>query len=161
MEHDTSYTPSRPLQQSESAPPARLLISVEIVDQIVAHLRKALPEEGCGLLATNLQHDGHVTRFFPGTNVDSSSVRFTMDPTEVVQAFREMRQNDWRLGAIVHSHPRTQPTPSLTDLDEAYYPEALMLIVSFQSDAAEMRAWQVSTSESGEVGIEERPIIVQ
>ncbi|MBA2776934.1 MAG: Mov34/MPN/PAD-1 family protein, partial [Chloroflexia bacterium] len=30
-------------------------------------------------------------------------------------------------GAIVHSHPTGPARPSRTDLDEAFYPESLML----------------------------------
>lgn len=69
-----------------------------------------------------------------------------MDPAEVLAAFRDLDANGWTLGAIVHSHPATPPAPSPTDLREAYYPEALMLIVSFAAVPPVMRCWRLSAS---------------
>jgi proteasome lid subunit RPN8/RPN11 len=119
---------------------------------IVAHLRASLPCEGCGLLAVRQERDGTAiaTRFYPGTNLDASPTRYTMDPVEVLAAFRDLDANDWTLGAIVHSHPATPPAPSPTDLREAFYPEALMVIVSFAAAPPTIRAWRLpSTSPSG------------
>jgi proteasome lid subunit RPN8/RPN11 len=52
------------------------------------------------------------------------------------------------LGGIVHSHPLGAPTPSVTDLAEAYYPESLMIIVSFAHATPWLRAWRLT----GQVG---------
>jgi proteasome lid subunit RPN8/RPN11 len=69
-----------------------------------------------------------------------------MDPVEVLAAFRDLDANGWTLGAIVHSHPATPPMPSPTDLREAFYPEALMLIVSFAAVPPVMRAWRLAAA---------------
>jgi proteasome lid subunit RPN8/RPN11 len=130
-----------------------LRIRSEIAEGIVAHLRGSLPAEGCGLLAVRPGEGGTVvaTRFYPGTNLDASPTRYTMDPVEVVAAFHDLDANDWSLGAIVHSHPATPPTPSPTDLREAFYPEALMVIVSFATSPPVMRAWRLSAPPSPNV----------
>lgn len=131
-------------------PPAGLILDGATLDRIVAHLGDSLPREGCGLLATaaraseSAMGDAEwVMQFYPGANIDASVSRYTMDPVEVLAAFRDMEAHGWRLGAIVHSHPATPPTPSPTDLREAYYPGALMLIVSFRAAAPEVRAWRI------------------
>ena len=124
-------------------------------DAILEHLRAALPNEGVALVAVHPpMSDGRaeVTRIFPGTNIEASPYRFTMDPMEVVSADREMRRRGWVLGAIAHSHVASPATPSATDLREAFYPAALMLIVSFQ-DHADGRtpafgAWRIDGSGS-------------
>jgi len=119
-------------------------------DAIVAHLRAALPNEGVALLAIHApEADGRaeVAHVFPGTNIEASPYRFTMDPMEVVSADREMRRRGWVLGAIAHSHVASPPSPSATDLREAFYPSALLLIVSFAGHAEgrspEFGAWRI------------------
>jgi proteasome lid subunit RPN8/RPN11 len=70
-----------------------------------------------------------------------------MLPEEVLAALQDMAANGWRLGAIAHSHPRGAATPSPTDLREAFYPEALMVIVSLAEPRAHARAWWVGTDD--------------
>lgn len=119
-------------------------------DAILSHLREALPNEGVALLAVlPLAEDGRaeVAHVFDGTNLEASPYRFTMDPMEVVSADREMRRRGWVLGAIVHSHVASPATPSATDLREAFYPSALLVIVSFAGRAEgrspEFGAWRI------------------
>jgi proteasome lid subunit RPN8/RPN11 len=127
-----------------------LEIERSMVSAIIRHLRDALPYEGCGLLATAHRNGvRRVTRFFCGANIDRSATRFTMDPREVMEAMDEMERRGWTMGAIVHSHPRTPATPSVTDLREAYYPDALLVIVSLASPEPEIRAWDVSLVGDG------------
>ena len=156
MTHDA---PAGPI--GEMAPAAgfaaaidRLLLPVSLREQMLIHLLEATPNEGVGLLAVGPVERGaddrgaaRARRFFPGTNIDASPSRFTMDPAEVVVAFREMREAGWQLGAIVHSHIAGPARPSTTDLREAHYPDALMLIVSFADQPAQMGAWRVVEEE--------------
>lgn len=125
---------------------AALRVPFPMMRQVIDHLSSALPYEGCGLLAVPAEREraNEAVKFYPGTNADRSPARYTMDPAEVLAAFKDMRANGWELGAIVHSHPVSEPSPSPTDLREAYYPDALMLIVSFAGTTPEARVWLVS-----------------
>ncbi len=118
-----------------------LEIDVAFLDALLVHLRASLPNEGCGLLASvpGAEVD-RVVHFFPGTNIDHSPVRYTMDPREVIAAMKRMRDEGWQLAAIVHSHPRTAPVPSRTDQNDWYYREARLLIVSFEDIEPEIVA---------------------
>ncbi|MDP9358047.1 MAG: M67 family metallopeptidase [Chloroflexota bacterium] len=130
--------------------------------QILGHLRAAAPSEGVGLIAvTLLGGDGvaEATHFYPGTNLDASPSRYTMDPAEVLAAFRDMEARGWRLGAIAHSHPVTAAVPSETDLREAHYRDALMLIVSLAGTTPEIRAWQVVPAETATWAVVEVPVM--
>ncbi|MBA2247979.1 MAG: M67 family metallopeptidase [Chloroflexia bacterium] len=131
------------------APPGLLRVSERLHDDILAHLRGALPHEGVGLLAVHGLAEGRaaleVTRFYPGTNAEASASRFTMDPTDVIAAFRDIDERGWRLGAIVHSHPHGPAVPSPTDLREARYPDALMVIVSLAAPVPEIGAWWIGS----------------
>lgn len=137
-----------------------LCLPSELSAAMISHLRAALPHEGVGLLAIEnpsrteaeiaavMPCDLLGRRFYPGTNVDESPTRYTMDPQEVIAAFADMESHGWQLGAIVHSHPATQAVPSVTDLREAAYPDALMLIVSFQTSAPDIQAWRIRPTSS-------------
>ena len=128
----------------------RLYIDRSIRDEFMIHLLAAAPNEGVGMLAVGepfRDEDGlhavEALRFFPGSNVDRSPSRYTMDPVEVVRALREIRESGWQLGAIVHSHLKGPATPSATDVREAHYPDALMVIVSFAVQPATTGVWRV------------------
>ena len=142
--------------------PTALRLSPETGREIVAHVRAAAPLEGVGLLAVAAEGpDDRATRFYPGTNVDASPTRYTMEPAEVLAAFRDIEANGWRLGAIVHSHPGTPPLPSATDLREAHYPDALLLIVGLAGGAPSMRAWRlILGTGDAPVATVEVPVVV-
>lgn len=132
----------------------RIYLPKSIRDAIMVHLLQAAPNEGVGLLAVEAAYadeDGGLAvdavQFFPGTNIESSPSRFTMEPAEVITALREIRALDQQLGAIVHSHIRGPATPSATDLREAHYPDALLMIASFAGQPAVLRAWRVTREE--------------
>lgn len=132
----------------------RLYLPRSIREAILVHLLDATPNEGVGLLAVGDPYRDHdrqlaidAIRFFPGTNTDASPSRFTMDPAEVIRALREIGEQGLALGAIVHSHLRGPSTPSTTDLREAYYPDALMMIASFADQPAALRAWRVARED--------------
>ncbi len=136
----------------------RIYLPKSIRDAMMVHLLEAAPNEGVGLLAVDAAYtdedDGlaiDAVRFFPGTNIESSPSRFTMEPAEVVAALGEMRASDLQFGAIVHSHVRGPATPSATDLREAYYPDALLMIASFAGQPAVLRAWRVVLEEALQV----------
>lgn len=85
--------------------------------------------------------------FVPGRNEEASPTHYTMAPHDVIAAFRQFREQGLQLGAIVHSHLRGPTTPSVSDVNEWNYPEALMMIVSFASQPPGLRAWRVVEEE--------------
>jgi aspartate racemase len=127
-------------------PVDRLLLPAEIREQIIGHILDELPEEACGLLA----FDGdRPVRLFQGTNVLSSATRYRMSDVEVVRAIEEMDSCGWWLGAIYHSHPSSPAVPSDTDLDEANWPRAVMIIVSLAGPAPDLRAYRINADRRG------------
>jgi proteasome lid subunit RPN8/RPN11 len=131
--------------------PTSLQLPAELYHRLLAHLRSTLPREGCGLIAFDA--NGAV-ELFPGTNTEASETRYNMDLAEVVAAFNEIDRHDWRLGAIYHSHPQSPARPSATDLSFAFYPDALMVIVSFAVEPPDLRAFRIDE------GITEVPVVV-
>ena len=131
-----------------------LRISQRLFDEIIEHLELMRPNEGCGLIAFT---DDEPVQIYPGTNILDSPTRYRMDDAEVLEAVADMNARDWRLGAIFHSHPTSPPVPSSTDLREANWPDALMIIVSFQTDEPEARAYAIHDRGYTEIAIEVIP----
>ena len=116
---------------------------------VVQHMRRCLPCEGVGLLATSAMAPRMAAhRYYPGRNIDASPHRYTMDPVDILGALHDMERRGMRLMAIVHSHPATPPVPSASDLAEAKIPGVLSLIVGL-TPVVELRAWRFVFSENG------------
>ncbi len=116
-------------------------ISGDLYRAMIAYVQQQAPEEACGLIA--FDRGQRAVKLFPGTNVEHSTIRYRMDSDEVVDALGEMEHRGWELGAIFHSHPETPAEPSNTDLQYAFYPNALMVIISLARKDPEVRAFRV------------------
>jgi proteasome lid subunit RPN8/RPN11 len=138
---------------SESAPSPVLLLSEELWESIVKHLQACLPNEGVGLVSTVTDADTvRALHYYPGRNLNESPSRFTMDPLDVLRACEDMEREGTRLGVVVHSHPKTAPEPSQTDLRELVTPGIVSLIVQLQP-CVRARAWEITPVGSVEVPI--------
>jgi proteasome lid subunit RPN8/RPN11 len=54
------------------------------------------------------------------------------------------------LGAIYHSHPRSEPVPSQTDINLAFYPDAIYIIVGLKSPDPDVRAFTIRDGKVAE-----------
>jgi [CysO sulfur-carrier protein]-S-L-cysteine hydrolase len=107
----------------------RLDLDRATLDAIVAHARSDFPYEVCGLLAGQ---DAAMRRHYPIPNAVRSMTTYTMDSKALLRAMRDMDDHGWELLAIYHSHTHTEAFPSPTDVELAFYPDAVYLIVSLQ-----------------------------
>jgi proteasome lid subunit RPN8/RPN11 len=57
------------------------------------------------------------------------------------------------LGAIYHSHTRSDPIPSQTDINLAFYPESVYVIVGVKEDEPDVRAWHIADGRYSEAEI--------
>lgn len=112
-----------------------------MADEVVAHAREDAPNECCGIVAAK---DGEAVKLFRATNSEASPVRYGLDPQEQLAIMSEIDDSGWMLGAIYHSHTRSPAYPSQTDINLAFYPEALYLIVSLQDpERPDLRAFRI------------------
>jgi len=107
-----------------------LKIPSDIVDEMIAHARMDFPRECCGILAGK---DDGISHIYQMTNTDRSRVSYLMDPKEQIKVFKEIRTLGIDLKAIYHSHPNHPAYPSITDVELAYYPEAVYIIISIDN----------------------------
>jgi proteasome lid subunit RPN8/RPN11 len=101
-------------------------------DEMVEHGLAGFPNEACGLLAGK---EGRLVKFFPMTNRDASPVTYRLEPSEQLRVFDEIDDEGWELLAIFHTHTHSEAQPSETDRTQAFYPEALYLVMSLSDRA--------------------------
>ncbi|MBI2983928.1 MAG: Mov34/MPN/PAD-1 family protein, partial [Chloroflexi bacterium] len=125
----------------------RVAIPAAIAEAVVRHAREQGTLECCGLIPAR---GGVPTRTIRCANsATAPAVRYRIDPREQLAAFRSMDAAGEELFGIYHSHPASVPFPSPTDRMEAYYPEAVYVLVSLRSGAPELRAFRSAADAPG------------
>ena len=119
---------------------AAVRIARELVDEIVAHARREAPNECCGMVAAR---EGRAVQVHPATNAAASPLRYQVEPHEQYRIETAIDDAGLELGAIYHSHTRSAPYPSQTDINLAFHPDAIYLIVGLAGDAPELRAYRI------------------
>lgn len=115
-------------------------IAKQLLDEIVDHARSDAPIECCGMVASR---DGSAVRVYRATNAAASPLRYEIDGAEQYRIQMEIEDAELDLGAIYHSHTRTEPYPSQTDINLAFYPDAVYVIVGLGGDQPEIRAYEI------------------
>lgn len=113
-------------------------------EKIVAHAKKNLPEEACGLLGGTKEGDVKtVEKVYILTNIDHTNEHFSMDPKEQLAAVKDMRTNGLALLGNWHSHPESPSRPSEEDKRLAYDPTVNYLILSLMDEEPVLKAFDI------------------
>jgi proteasome lid subunit RPN8/RPN11 len=70
------------------------------------------------------------------SNQDASPVSYRLDPKEQLTVFDEIDDEGWDLLGIFHTHTHSEAYPSETDQKQAFYPDALYLLMSLSDRTA-------------------------
>jgi len=124
-----------------------LRIARDLFDELVAHAREEAPDECCGMIAAV---DGRAVAVHRARNAAASPLRYEMDGMEQYRIQTAIEDAGQDLGAIYHSHTRSDPYPSQTDINLAFYPEALYVIVGVKGADDDVRAWTIVDGQVGE-----------
>jgi proteasome lid subunit RPN8/RPN11 len=130
-------------------------ISRALYEDIVSHALAEAPDECCGIVASL---HGEAVAVFRARNAAASPLRYEMDSADQIAIQEEIDAQRWDYGAIYHSHTRTAPLPSQTDINMAFrpgvgalWPGSLYLIVGVAGDEPEVRAWRIESDTPEEV----------
>jgi proteasome lid subunit RPN8/RPN11 len=126
-------------------------ISQELFDEMVAHAAQDAPNECCGMIATR---DGEAVTVHRATNAAASPLRYEIDGAEQYRIQMAIDDADLDLGAIYHSHTRSAPYPSQTDINLAFYPEALYVIVGLAGEEPDVRAFEIRDGQVSDGALE-------
>jgi proteasome lid subunit RPN8/RPN11 len=123
-------------------------ITKAAVAEIERQARETAPRECCGFLAGKSEI---IERAYLLQNVaPHPSTRYFADPKDIIEAQKLMRARGETLQGVYHSHPRSPAYPSETDVQQAYYPEAVYFIISLEA-TTELRCFLIRDGKAQEI----------
>jgi len=135
------------VRQAGSAP---LVLEPRLLAQLLGHARQEAPRECCGVLWLDRPGGGQAPasgpalvaaagplplRYHRTRNRASSPNRYEMDPDDLLAILDGLTAEDASLWGLFHSHVRHEALPSEVDRTNAYYPDAIYLILSLKPGA--------------------------
>jgi len=137
-------------------------ISQPLLEDLLAHAREEAPNECCGVVAVELGGVAaaggprRATRVHRAVNTAASPLKFEVDGKELLGLIDTIERDGHELGAIYHSHTRTAPYPSQTDINFAVnWPGVEWIIVGLADrDAPELRSYAIDGGQVQEVVLE-------
>jgi proteasome lid subunit RPN8/RPN11 len=121
-----------------------VVIPAALRDEIVAHARAGMPNEACGILAGL---DGRAERFFPAESDEPSPYYYRIESRDQIRIMNEIDDAGLDLIGIYHSHTSSPAFPSRTDAEQAFWPDAVYVIVSLASPDADVRGYRIRDME--------------
>ena len=128
-------------------------IDAALLERIVAHARREFPNECCGMIAVR---DGQAVAIHEANNLAASPLRFEVDGREIIRAQDAFEDEGAEMGAIYHSHTRSEPYPSQTDVNfAAGWPGVEWLIVGLRRDGdPTVRSYRIDDGAVEEVEVQ-------
>ncbi len=117
-----------------------MVIPGAVRDAIVAHARAGLPNEACGILAGL---DGRVERFFPAEPDEPSPYYYRIESRDQIRIMNAIDEAGLDLLGIYHSHTSSPAYPSRTDAEQAFWPDAVYVIVSLAGADPDVRGYRI------------------
>jgi [CysO sulfur-carrier protein]-S-L-cysteine hydrolase len=132
-----------------------MVIPEPLLAEMVAHAEEDAPNECCGVLAASRDAPRRAVAVHRARNVAASPLRFEIDGLEVLRLIDRIEGEGLELGAIYHSHTRTAPYPSQTDVNfAAGWPGIEWVIVGLADGGTpEVRSYLIDGPSVEEVSI--------
>ena len=127
-------------------------LAPELLGEIVEHARRDAPNECCGLIGVR---DGEVFEVIATANSEASPFRFNIDGRDLLHAIDRIEEAGGELGAVYHSHTRSEPVPSQTDITfAANWPGLEWIIVGLADGEPDVRSFLIDGGDVQQVGLE-------
>jgi proteasome lid subunit RPN8/RPN11 len=133
-------------------------ISRALLDEVIAHALEDPGNEVCGVVAVRDDEGREAAKVLRAVNLHASPMKFEIEGEELLKLWKEC-QGIGDLGAIYHSHVRSAPYPSQTDVNfAANWPGVEWIIVGLAgSDGPEVRSYSIEDGAIEEVPIAAEP----
>jgi [CysO sulfur-carrier protein]-S-L-cysteine hydrolase len=134
-------------------------IAADLLAEIVADALENPKIECCGLVAVepgSAPGESTATRVYRAENIHATALKFEIDPMEQYRLTEEIEAHGWEIGALYHSHVRSPPKPSQTDISFAANLGGVeWIIVGLAAGAEpEVRSYLIDGGEVREVPLE-------
>jgi [CysO sulfur-carrier protein]-S-L-cysteine hydrolase len=138
-------------------------IASELLDAIVAHALEDPKNEVCGVVGvegdrsqSEIGQPIWAVDVHRAVNMHASPLKFEIDPAELLELYNSIEAAGRTLGAIYHSHVRSAPYPSQTDIGfAANWPGVEWIIVGLaDGQAPEVRSYLIEDGQVREVALE-------
>lgn len=126
-----------------------------LLDELIAHALEDPKNEVCGVVAVKSGSPTQAVDVHRAVNVHASPLRFEIDPMELLELHNSIEAAGLTLGAIYHSHVRSKPYPSQTDIAfAANWPGVEWVIIGLADGESEVRSYLIDGGHIAEVAIE-------
>jgi [CysO sulfur-carrier protein]-S-L-cysteine hydrolase len=136
-------------------------IAPDLLGELLEHVQEDPANECCGVIAVEPADDGvpRAVRVLRARNIHASPLKFEIDPDELLRLWQEIEREGCELGGIYHSHVRSAPYPSQTDVNfAANWPGVEWVIVGLAPGAEpEVRSYVIDAGVVREVAVGEEP----
>lgn len=114
-------------------------LTPEQAQALIDHAHAEAPCEACGLIAGRGQRAAAI---IPITNAAADPLHaYYFDERQFAAALMGLEARGQELIAFYHSHPRSAPIPSATDIRQAHYPDTPYLIIGLKDGHADIAGW--------------------
>ncbi len=132
-----------------------MVISRELLDQLIEHALADPANEVCGVLSVDPGPPAQAVRSYRATNIHHSPLKFEIDSLELLELWQTIEGEGFEMGAVYHSHVRSAPYPSQTDINfAASWPGVEWIIVGLGQGEPEVCSYLIVGSEVTEVPLE-------
>jgi proteasome lid subunit RPN8/RPN11 len=133
-------------------------ISAELLEQIVAHAQEEPTVEVCGVVAVKPGAPAEAAAIHRATNIHASALKFEIDGPELGKLYMSIERAGHEMGGIYHSHVRSKPYPSQTDINFAKsWPGVEWIIVGLAAGQEPVvRSYLIEAGEVREVPLQVR-----
>jgi proteasome lid subunit RPN8/RPN11 len=127
-------------------------LPTDMREAIISHAMREAPRECCGIIAGR---DGVPLQLYETRNIAAGNRFYEIDPAQLIDLeFQELPAQGTEIVAIYHSHPESPAYPSATDVELAFWPDAVFLICSLaERDRAEIRGFRIRDGAIDEVAL--------
>jgi proteasome lid subunit RPN8/RPN11 len=132
-----------------------VIISQAMLEDLIAHALEDPGNEVCGVVAVEPGPPARAARVHRAVNIHASPLKFEIDGKELLKLVQAIEAVDCELGAIYHSHVRSAPYPSQTDINfAANWPGVEWIILGLASGEPEVRSYLIDGGHVSEVALE-------